>query len=122
MKRSLMVVMALAVCALLNAGLWAAEGHDAHGARKAAPVQGELTKIDGKTLTLAQKSDAGVKESTVTIDDNTKIVVDGKPAKVEDLKVGQTVRANVAGHVATQVQAKTKAAKPAKERKAKQPK
>ena len=64
-------------------------------------VGGQLTKIDGKSLTLAVKSGDGTKDVVVTIADVTKVSTredtkGAKPvdAKVEDLKVGQSVRVN----------------------------
>ena len=52
---------------------------------------GEITKIDGKTITLKGR---GGEDQTVTVDDSTKISAFAK-AKIEDLKVGQQVMASV---------------------------
>ena len=56
---------------------------------------GEVTKIDGKTLTLKGRQRGGeATEQTVTVDDSTKIMGRIK-AKFEDLKVGMNVAATV---------------------------
>jgi len=52
---------------------------------------GEITKIDGKAVTLKGRGD---EEQTITVDDNTTMFVSAK-AKFEDLKVGQKVTASV---------------------------
>jgi hypothetical protein len=52
---------------------------------------GEITKIDGKAVTLKGR---GGQDETITVDDNTKIFTYAK-AKFEDLKVGQQVMASV---------------------------
>jgi hypothetical protein len=52
---------------------------------------GEITKIDGKTLTLKGRGD---ESQTVTIEEGAVIAVAAK-AKFEDLKVGQQVMASV---------------------------
>jgi hypothetical protein len=53
-------------------------------------IAGQLTKIEGKTLTITE----GGKETVVTCNDATKVIRDGDktPAKFEDLQVGQSVR------------------------------
>ena len=52
---------------------------------------GEITKIDGKAVTLKGR---GGQDETITVDDSTKIFTYAK-AKFEDLKVGQQVMASV---------------------------
>jgi ribosomal 50S subunit-recycling heat shock protein len=63
---------------------YAAEGGKRPGGM---PTFGELMKIDGKALTI--KTSAG--EKILTLDDATEITNEN-PAKLEDLKVGDSVR------------------------------
>ncbi|MCX5654771.1 MAG: DUF5666 domain-containing protein [Planctomycetota bacterium] len=51
---------------------------------------GEITKIDGKAVTVKGRGD----EETITVDDNTTMFTSAK-AKFEDLKVGQKVMASI---------------------------
>lgn len=55
-------------------------------------IAGKLTKIDGKALTITGTDG---KATVVTCNDASKVSRDGQtePAKFEDLKVGQEVRA-----------------------------
>ena len=58
-------------------------------------ITGQLTKIDGKTLTITMGK--GTKNTVITCNDATKISrkgdKSGTQAKFEDLQVGQAVRA-----------------------------
>ncbi|MCY2931280.1 MAG: FecR domain-containing protein [Planctomycetota bacterium] len=58
---------------------------------KPVRIAGQLTKIEGKVLTITD----GGKDTVVTCNDATKVKRDGQeaPAKFEDLQVGQHVRA-----------------------------
>ena len=64
-------------------------------------VAGQLTKIEGKTLTITE----GGKETVISCNEATKFVRDGDktPAKFEDLKVGQSVRSYYQNNVAMAV-------------------
>jgi len=57
---------------------------------------GEITKIDGSTITLKGREDQIV---TVTVDDNTNYKNEGNDAKLSDLKVGDKIM--VRGDVTT---------------------
>ena len=64
----------------------------------AAPVAkgamtGEIVSADvaGHSLVVKEKKDNDAKETTFTIDEKTKVLVNGKPASLENLKAGQTV-------------------------------
>ncbi len=87
---------------------------------KPVRVAGELTKIDGKSLTITTGTGADAKSTVVTCNAATKISWDNKPgvpAKFKDLKVGQQVRAycNQADNVALHVHiAKAAASNPGK--------
>src|SRR5437016_11443591 len=57
-------------------------------AKEAKPkvVKGHFVKVDGKEVTFKGGAKGTGKEHTVKIDDKTKVTVDGKEAKIEDLK------------------------------------
>lgn len=55
------------------------------------PTMGEITKIDGKTLTIKVTRRDTSTEQTATVDDATVITKEAK-VKVEDVKVGDRVR------------------------------
>ena len=61
------------------------EGH-AHG------VKGTISSVDADTVTVSVTDKKGAaKDHKVKTDSNTKITLDGKDAKLTDLKAGQTV-------------------------------
>ncbi|MBM4018332.1 MAG: hypothetical protein FJ288_08415 [Planctomycetes bacterium] len=74
----------VAVLGFLAVGTVCAEEAKGAGRR---PTMGEISKIEGKTLTI--KTSSG--EQTATVDDATEITTE-KAAKVEELKVGDRVR------------------------------
>jgi len=56
------------------------------------PPIGEITKIDGKTLTVSVKAEnAAATETTGTVDEST-VITKAEAAKLEALKVGDNVR------------------------------
>ena len=50
---------------------------------------GTIVSVNGAKLTMA---DANENEATFTVDETAKITLDGKPAKLQDLKKGQAVK------------------------------
>jgi hypothetical protein len=71
------------------------------------PVIGSITNIDGNTLkitTLGNKKNPG-EEKTFTVDDKTTIFLDGKEAKLTDLKAGQGVTILATGTTVTKIDA-----------------
>lgn len=50
--------------------------------------EGTITKIEGEKVTVQTTKD----DHTMTVLPSTKVMVDGKPAKSSDLKVGQKVK------------------------------
>ena len=87
MKRLSLLLAVVAVVALAPVAF--AEEAKAPPAR---PIFGELTKIDGKVLTInVRRRDADPVAQAVTLDDKAEIFADG-PAKLESLKVGDRVR------------------------------
>lgn len=106
MKHGVLIASLCAALALAFAGV-----RGASAAEKKGPpthtARGELTKIEGKSLTVTSKGDSGEKSVTVTADDSTKILLPSdKPAaggkegakgtqhvegKLSDLKVGDRV-------------------------------
>lgn len=130
----IVIVALVAVLAVSFAALAAEGDAKAAGAAKAANpdvamANGKLTKIDGKSLTIAtkEKGSEATKDVVVTVADTTKVFTreGGKeakpvPAKVEDLKVDQSVRVefnkttNVANSITISVKPAAAAPAPAK--------
>jgi hypothetical protein len=87
MKRfSLLLALAAVMGFVIVGSAFAAEGKGPGG----RPTMGEITKIEGKVLTV-KSSREGAEPQTVTCDDNTQITKEA-PAKLADLKVGDRVR------------------------------
>ena len=57
---------------------------------KAGTHEGKVVKVDGTKLTMTDKE--GKNQHTHTIPADAKITLDGKEAKLEDLKVGAKVK------------------------------
>jgi hypothetical protein len=55
------------------------------------PIAGELTKIDGKVLTITVKREGATSEEKATVEDSTEVFSQAA-VKVEDVKVGDRVR------------------------------
>lgn len=75
------------VCAFAATGITDEE-------QKATQLAGEVTKIDAKSDTVVVKdasSEKEAKEVEVTVDAKTTITIDGKDAKLVDLKSGDKV-------------------------------
>jgi biopolymer transport protein ExbD len=72
----------------------------------AATLDGTLKKVDGnkKTLVVSGKDK---KDVTVTVNKDAKITLDGKTAKLADLKEGQTVKVTHEVNKASEVEAKS---------------
>ncbi len=58
--------------------------------KKVKPLHGVIKKVDGNAITLSVGKGDKQKEVTVETDSNTKITVDNQPAKLADLKEGDT--------------------------------
>ena len=70
-------------------------------AKKAADgVGGEVVSVDGTNVKIKGKDGA---EVTVATDANTAVMIDGKEAKVADLKAGQKVRVSPATGTAAKI-------------------
>jgi flagellar hook-associated protein FlgK len=90
MKRLSLILGLTSVVGLVAAGSALAAAPS--GAPDVRPIMGELTKIEGKTLTIAvRRQGAEPTSQTATVDDATEITTE-MPALVEDLKVGDRVR------------------------------
>jgi hypothetical protein len=95
-------VLSLATCAM------AAEG-DKKPAHPAG-LRGKVVKVDGANvviMTRARDAKEG-KEVTVATDDKTAVTIDGKDAKVADLKAGMYVSITPETGTATKIAAMTK--------------
>ena len=82
---------------------------------KKPTLQGQVVKVDGNTLTLKSGKKGVEKETTVTADANTVVMIEGKTAKLADLQPGTRVQimAETAGGPASRiVVAPAKAKKP----------
>lgn len=71
--------------------------------RAAQDVQGKISSVDGQTIQVTPKE--GGKLIPVQTDDKTKIMLDGKAAKLADLRPGQTIHvvAHQQGEAATRI-------------------
>ena len=74
--------------------------------------KGKVVKASEKELVIKTGGKEG-KEVTYTVDDKTKVTIDGKDGKITDLKEGQQVSVTPSSGTALTVE--VKAAKPAKE-------
>jgi len=90
MKRSVLLLAVVAIVGFVTVGsVFAEEGAKAPGAR---PIMGEITKIDGKVLTLTVRSrDGDTSEQKVTVEDSTEVFNTGA-VKLADVKVGDRIR------------------------------
>ena len=60
--------------------------------KKVHHMKGTVSSVDGMTVVVSSTNKAGVaKDHKVKTDDKTKITLDGKEAKLSDLKAGQEV-------------------------------
>lgn len=93
-------VLPLVVFGLLaSVGAWAKEGEGGGARPKVNRIAGKITAIDGQSVTIAGQAKEGGgagPEVTVTVDANTKVVVNGEAAQLSNLKVGDQVRATYA--------------------------
>lgn len=92
----------------------AAADKPAKGDKKAKGVRGKVVKVDGDKLVLSSGKKGEEKEVAVTTGASTKVVIDGKEAKLADLKAGQVVMVSPAEGTAETIT--VAAAKPKKEK------
>ena len=60
--------------------------------KKVHHMKGTISSVDGETVVVSVTNKSGVaKDHKVKTDDKTKITLDGKDAKLSDLKAGQEV-------------------------------
>jgi hypothetical protein len=111
MKRTCLVALA-AVLACLVVAQWA--GADDAAAPAPMTAEGQLSKIDGKNLTVTVKDGDATKDLALTLGDSAKVLIqgtdmdeNGKPkmteGKADDLKVGQTVKATYTDTTISQI-------------------
>jgi hypothetical protein len=74
-------------------------------------LRGTVVKVDGTNVTILTRAskDAEAKEVIVATDEKTKITIDGKEAKLEDLK--KDIRVQVTPDTGTAVEIKARAPK-----------
>ncbi len=75
------------------------------GSLCAATLEGTIKKVDSDKNTIVVKA-KGDKEVTVTVNKDAKVTLDGKDAKLTDLKEGQTVKITHEDNKASAVEAK----------------
>ncbi|HSU68158.1 MAG TPA: hypothetical protein VLJ39_14870 [Tepidisphaeraceae bacterium] len=117
--RSLAAVLALGAAFTLTPAFVQAAPAQAHvqkiAEKKAHAMHGTVSSVDGDTVTVSieNKKTGTKKDHPVKTDSNTKVTVDGKDAKVSDLKAGMLVSITPGtekGAAASQIEA-TSAAK-----------
>jgi hypothetical protein len=88
-----------------------AVAQDAPAKEKPKVLRGTVVKVDGKNVVIMTRAskDAEAKEVTVVTDEKTKITIDGKEAKLEDLK--KDMRVQVTPDTGTAVEIKARAPK-----------
>ncbi|MDB5333670.1 MAG: hypothetical protein JWP03_4821 [Phycisphaerales bacterium] len=72
---------------------------------------GHFVKVDGKNLVYKAGKQGKGKEYEVATDDKTKVTIDGKDGKLDDIKEGTLIEVTVADKLATIVAASTAPAK-----------
>jgi hypothetical protein len=95
--RSVAAVLALGVLfsvAPLVQPAQAGQSHVQHVQAKKHVMKGTLSSIDGDTLmvSVTSKKTGEKKDHKVKADDKTKVMLDGKEAKLSDLKAGQELK------------------------------
>lgn len=82
--RTAMVLLAVAVGVALAAG----SAFAADEKPVSVTMTGTVVKVDGKTLVLKMKAGEKEREANITTDEKTAVTLDGKEAKLADLKEG----------------------------------
>lgn len=91
----------------------AADSAAASGQQKHRAVHGTVVKVDGSTLVISVTNKNGqTRDRKIKTDDKTKVTVDGKDAKLADLKAGEKVTITTEKRVATEIAAVTSSEKP----------
>jgi hypothetical protein len=90
-SKMLSVVAVVMMAGVLNAA--DAPKADAPKPEKAkkASIKGDVVKVDGANVVISTGKKDAKKEVTVVTDANTVVTIEGKPAKVADLKAGQKI-------------------------------
>ena len=73
----------------------------AKGGKKNNAVKGEVVSVDGSVLKIKNGRKGQEKEVTVVTDTKTVVMIEGKPAKLADLKAGQKVNIMMADETGT---------------------
>ena len=94
--RSLAVVLALGIAFSATPLLQAAHAGQTHAQKvqaKKRTVKGTVSSVDGETVVVSvtNKKTGATKDRKIKTDDKTKVTLDGKEAKLSDLKAGQQV-------------------------------
>ena len=97
MFRSLSLVVAVLALVCFVAAPALAEKADTH--------DGTFVKADDKTLTMKGKGD---KEHSHALAKDVKVTLDGKEAKLADIKAGTKIKVPIADKKATKIEATTK--------------
>jgi hypothetical protein len=97
MYRMLSLVLAVLALVCFVAAPVLAEKADSH--------EGTFVKADEKTITMKGKSD---KEHSHDLAKDVKVTIDGKEAKIGDIKAGTKIKVTLADKKATKIEASTK--------------
>lgn len=94
--RSLAVVLALGMAFSAVPFLPAAHAAQPHAQKvqaKKRTIKGTVSSVDGETVvvTVTNKKTGNTRDRKIKTDDKTKVTLDGKDAKLSDLKAGQEV-------------------------------
>ncbi len=76
-----------ALVSMISTSAFAAEKPGAKDPKEKPKQMNEVVSVDAKSITIYHSPK---KETKYTVTDATKVVVDYKPAKIEDVKVGMT--------------------------------
>ena len=111
-----MKIWMTAIVLLLVAGIAGAAETKTETKKEGKGLRGQISKIDGMTLTVTSGGKKNPKTTEVTVDDKTAVTRDGKDAIVTDLAVGDYVMISPADGTAKTIKAST--TKPEKKPKA----
>ena len=92
MRRTCVITMILGLLLGVTSLVSMAGEHAAAAPPVKGSVTGEIVSADvaAQTLVVKEKQGNDEKETTFTIDEKTKVLVNGKPDRLESLKAGQT--------------------------------
>jgi hypothetical protein len=100
-----MKIWMTAIVLLLAAGIAGAAETKTETKKEGKGLRGQISKIDGMTLTVTSGGKKNPKTTEVVMDDKTTVTRDGKDAKATELVVGDYVMVTPASGTATSIKA-----------------